>query len=103
MKRFLIFLLCLVPCISQAAQLANCDKKPFAVTVINGGQKRVVTLAPTSGSIEELGPVVSFQIEGQPPVVVREPHEQYCIWSGEIKIQRRDPYNDGGHGGFHLR
>jgi hypothetical protein len=96
MRHFLFIFMCLLPCSALAVQLANCDTKPFDVTVVNGGQTRVVTLAPRDASIEEMGPVVSFQIAGQSPVVVTEPGDQYCIWSGKIKIQRRNPVNDAG-------
>jgi hypothetical protein len=42
-----------------------------------------------------------MQIKGQAPVVITEAHDEYCIWSGRIKIQRRD-FEDAG-GGFGQR
>jgi hypothetical protein len=102
MKRILIILFCLLPCVAQASKIANCDKKPYDVTIVNGGHSRVVTIAPGDASTQEFGPTVSFQLEGQKPVVVTEEGEEYCIWSGKIKIQRRNPGNDQ-NGGFDLR
>jgi hypothetical protein len=101
MKKFLIPLLCLLPFAANAStKLANCDKKPYQVTVTNGGQKRVTTLTPGGGIIEEFGPNVSFQLEGQPPVITHEQLNEYCIWHGKITLQTRDagkgPNNGGG-------
>ena len=64
--------------------------------IVNGGQKRVATLTPTGGSTRSRNSasVVSFQPKGQRPVVITEQDDEYCIWSGKIKIQRRNPGNE---------
>ena len=102
MRTVAIILLCLFPCASFAAKIANCDSKSYDVTIVNSGTTRVQTLAPHDGAIEEFGPVVSFQIEGHKPMVATEPGDEFCIWSGVIKIQRRNPGNDE-NGGISLR
>lgn len=99
MRKFLFILVLLLPCVASASKIANCDKKSYDVTINNGGHVRVVTLEPTSASVEEFGPVVSFQLKDQKPVIVTEPFDEYCIWSGKITIQRRSPGNDA-NGGF---
>ena len=101
MQKFLILFFCLVPFAANAStKLADCDDGPYRVTITNGGQKRVVTLTPGGGIIEEFGPVVSFQLEGQPPVTTYEQLNEYCIWHGRITLQTRDsgkgPNNGGG-------
>ncbi len=99
MKRLILIFLCFLPCASQAVKIADCDRKPFDVTIVNGGQKRVVTLTPSGGSVEEFGPTVSFQLDGQKPIVITGQRDEYCIWNGRINIQRREPGNDS-NGGF---
>jgi len=102
MKRFLIIFLCLLPCAAGATKLADCDKKSYDVTIVNGGQMRVATLTPNGGIVEEYGPTVSFQLKGQSPVVITEQYDEYCIWKGKIIIQRRNPGNES-NGGWNLR
>lgn len=96
-----IFIFCL-PLAAEASKIANCDSKSYEVTIVNGGHERKVTITPGGGSVQEYGPIVSFQIEGQRPIIVTEPGDEYCIWSGKIKIQRRNPGTDQ-NGGFGLR
>jgi len=103
MRYVLLIFFCMLPFTASASKLGNCDSKSYEITVRNGGSMRKVTLTPTSGTIQEFGPVVSYQIEGQEPVVVKQPDEEYCIWSGKIKIQRIDTMGSSGGGGFSLR
>jgi len=98
MKRILLLLLCLLPCVAQATRLANCDTQPYEVTIVNGGQTRQVTLSPGSGAIEEYGPTVSFRVKGHAPVTVTEPYDEYCIWKGRITVQTRNTSDSGGSG-----
>lgn len=95
----LVFLL---PALAHATKLAVCDGKTYEVTINNDGQVHTVTISPASGSIEEFGPRVSMQIQGQKPVLITEPYDEYCIWSGKIKLQQIRSGDDtlsGGGGG----
>ena len=101
MRTFIICLLCFLPLSATAAQIANCDSKTgYEVTISNSGAKRVVTLPPGSGSVDAYGPEVSFQLEGQKPVLATGPADQFCIWHGHITVQKRVPGNgsDSGSG-----
>jgi len=88
MKYILLALMCFPPFAAEAAMLADCDKASYEVTVSNGGASRVVTLSPAGGVIREFGPMVSFKLKDQPAIVIHEPDEEYCIWSGKIVLQR---------------
>jgi hypothetical protein len=95
--KYLLITFLLFPVSAFAVMLGDCDKNSYDVIVRNGGNVRIVRLTPYSGEIQEFGPVVSFQINGQSEVVIREPNSEYCVWSGKIKIQRMNTLNtDGG-------
>jgi hypothetical protein len=100
MKYFLL-LFCLFPIAASAVKIADCDNKPYDVTIVNGGAMHMAHLKPMGGSVEEWGPAVSFQLEGERPVVSANPYDEYCIWHGRINIQKRNPGNSGG--GFGAR
>jgi len=88
MKHLLLLFACLLPLTAQASKLSDCDSASYEVIVNNAGAARTVKMSPTSGVIEEWGPVVSFQIKGHPPVTIHNPYEEYCIWNGKITLQR---------------
>ncbi len=101
MKYYIILLACLLPVSTLAAsKLADCDNVPYDIIVRNSGAERIVTLTPTSGEIEEYGPVISFQIKDKdeskthPVVTVLDPDSEFCIWHGKINIQRIDTTNN---------
>ena len=105
MKRFLLVLGCLFPFSASASVLlANCDAQPYQIIVHNGGSERIAMLTRNGGEIEEFGTPtqMSFQIKSkgmeQPVVRPLSPDEEFCIWSGKIKVQRlnRGNANNGG-------
>ena len=87
---------------SAAIWLGDCDDKPYDVIVRNNGSEKVVRLARNSGEIQEYGAVegISFQIKDdtgkQPVMTPMGPDEEFCIWSGRIKIQRNHTVGGGG-------
>src|SRR5262249_13308636 len=101
--KFLPLLLMLLPLPAFAVGLANCDPEPRTVIINNGGGKHTVTLPPRGGYIQEFGPMISFEIKGQPVVNVYHPDEEYCIWSGKVRLQRGDTQFPGNRGGYSLR
>jgi hypothetical protein len=106
--RYIILLLLLLPLPASASiLLADCDNEDYDIIVRNSGSERVVKLTMRNGEIEEFGPfnTISFQIKNAPgdekkhPVMHPiGPDEEFCIWSGEIKIQRLEVIG-GWHGG----
>lgn len=105
MKYFLLTMYCLYTPLSAFASvmLTDCDDKPYDVIVRNNGSERMVAVSRGGGEIEEFGPIsgISFQIKEkdakkmEPPMVPLSPYEEFCIWSGKIKVQR---LNTGGEG-----
>lgn len=104
----LAFALSLFPFAACASiLLADCDDKPYDVIVKNAGATRVVRLTKNGGEIEEFGayPMISFQIKAAkgddktyPVMRPTGPDEEFCIWSGNISVQRLDVIG-GWHGG----
>ena len=103
MKLFFFVLTFLMPLPAFASVwLADCDHRAYAVIIRNAGSMHTATVSPTSGKIEEFGPPeqISFQIKGEKQPIVRatSPDEEFCIWSGKIRLQRLNTgrANSGG-------
>lgn len=79
-----------------AVKLADCDHEEYDMIVRNSGQSHVAHLTRLGGEIEEFGPEVSFQLKSkhseeqnaQRIIKATDPTEEFCIWSGAIRIQR---------------
>jgi hypothetical protein len=99
MLKYILFTIAgLAPCLAWGASLADCDAASYTVTVNNGGMVRTQTISPGSGVLRSLGPMVSFQLPGQPAMRATRPEEEFCIWSGKIAVQRLDTIGDSGEG-----
>ncbi len=103
----LMILPCFSPLTASASVLlGNCDDTPHQVIIRNGGSEHTVTITQYDAEIEELGPMVSFQLKDKPIPPAKEqpvvtpigPDQEFCIWSGKIKTQRLDT-RGGSRGG----
>ena len=88
MKHLFLFALCLLPGTVLAARISDCDHVPYDLVIQEGGTSRTVKLSPTSGPVQVIAPVVTFEIPGRSKVTSYLVDDEYCVWSGHIDIQR---------------
>lgn len=79
---------------AQAARVQNCDKVAHEVTVNNAGEEWKMTLEP-GRYFDSFGSMVTFKMKDQDPVAPRW-FDDWCIWSGKLKLQRRNSPNNRG-------
>lgn len=86
--------LCSFASVAQAARVQNCDKVAHEVTVNNAGEEWKITLE-AGRHFDSIGPMTTFQMKGQDVVTPRW-FDEWCIWDGKLKIQRRHRQNNRG-------
>ena len=78
---------------SAFVSIANCDDVPHEVEADLAGEHQRITLAPGQRYQTFIWPA-RFSMAGKEPrgyITSRQPRrlDEYCIWSGEIRLQRR--------------